>query len=244
MATYRKILLIPILLMLVLVLQSCTTGAGNRALTAEDLFVRHMEQSLGSKHSAWPTSITMRGKLIIQDFGLEAPITIRQKAPDGYLFSADLMGTKIGNACYQGSCWAREFGQSAQPLSGEYLTFQLQMADFNQFLHVQKYYAQLELFEPEDGADTLYAVKARRANGSEDIYYFSKETGLMQGSNINAVTAQGIVQANTTNENFKQYGKIKVPSVMTQSSAQANVRIEIESVDTDPIDDAVFAMPE
>ena len=245
MTSRRKLILGILSIIVIQLLAGCATSVSHQPLTPEGLFARHLENTYGAKRSLWPMTVTVQGKLIVQDFGIEAPFTIRQKSPDAYSFSADLMGTAISNSCFQGSCWGQEFGQGVRPLTGEQLTFQLQVADFYQFLNMQKYYTQLQIIKSDNGSKpTTYTVQATRANGSRDFYSFSKETGLMVGSIVNAVTAQGNVATTTVNDNFQQFGKVMLPTTVTQSSAQGNIRIEVESVNTDPIADEVFTKPE
>jgi outer membrane lipoprotein-sorting protein len=240
----KKISLLTTVIVFLAVLSGCA-GTGNKALTANDLFETHVETVYGDVGIGSVESFTMKGTLFVDDFGIEAPIEIVVKAPSSSLFKTNVMGSDIAEGCHEGVCWSQQFGQGVQALEGEALAFRQQQSDFYQFQNIDRYYETLTIVEPEAGKETNeYQVKATKANGKEDIYYFSKETGLLTGTVLQAATAMGNDTASTQNNNYKEFNGVLMATELLQSSGMGNSRIVIDDITFGNVDDSVFSQPD
>lgn len=207
-------------------LVACTVMDEN-PLTAQDLFDRHIEETFGPDGLNNGNSILAKGRIIIEDFGVEAPITIKRMAPNSRMVVVEIMGMTGSEGCHKGQCWSQAPGQGAQLLDGEALAFQRQFADFYQYQHMNQYYASAEVLADSSG-DNAISVRLVRENGDEDYYSFSKETGLLVTSKIQAHTAMGKMPAETTYAEYRDFSGVQLPTITHEVTPLATTKVLIE----------------
>jgi len=223
----KKFLLFVCFTLATMLLNGCVSGP----MTAQDLFDRHISESYGPNGLTTHSSVTLKGQLVIAAFGITAPVTLRQMAPDSTSMVTQVMGTKLSNGCKAGDCWAQQPGQGVETLDGERLKMQLQQADYYQLTHMADFYQSLEIVAAVDGAESAnHHVLATRENGSEDSYFFSKESGFLVSTVLNTITPQGTVAITTNSSNFQDYDGIKLAAEIEQVTPQVTVKIVIEDV--------------
>ena len=220
-------------------------GTGSKPLTAEGLFERHVEVAYGKKGiDAYP-SITQHGTLFIDDFGIEAPIVTKSMAPNFTLFETDVMGMHMSNGCNAKLCWGQQPGQSPTDLEGDMLELTRIQSDRHAYEHIGQYYKSLEIIPGENADESAeYTVKATSKSGREDMYYFSKETGLLAGTTITVESPMGKMTQYTTLKDYKDVGGVLMPMTLQQNSDMANVRIAIEGTSFEPLSESDFVRPE
>ncbi|MEX1033182.1 MAG: hypothetical protein WDZ30_07460 [Cellvibrionaceae bacterium] len=232
-------------LMVVVLLAGCASTGGADKLTAEDLFDQFVEAAYGSDGMSAHSSITMSGTLIIDDFGLEGPVKTKQMAPDYFLADTEVMGMNITQGCKADLCWDQQPGQSAQRVQGPPLAILSQQADFFQWENMDKYYDSLEVVVPaEDDASRYHKVRAVRANGDEDFYYFSKETGLLAGSELMIHSPQGSMRITSRLNNYREFGSMLVPTETVQETPMATIKIVVDEVSFAPLSESDFPVPQ
>ena len=200
------------LLLTATILTGCTIAGRDKPLTAQGLFDRYIDEAYGRKGLDAQTSITMKGTLTIDAVGISAPITIRQMAPDSVSTAVEIPGASVNSGCRGGDCWDQQPGQGIETLNGARLASALQQADFYQYTHMADYYQSLEIAPAVDGSDSdNHRVRATHENGV-DIYYFSKESGMLVRTDIDTPTALGFATLSTNNSKFQEYGGIMLPT--------------------------------
>lgn len=123
-------------------------------------------------------SLSQKGKVIIEQFGIEGPIEIKYKGPDKYSIYIDIFGTEIIRGCNAGQCWAQEFGGDMKLLQGDQLQRRLEGGDFGRFAHMNRYYNSLETVELTTlNEQAAYKIKGVRKTGQTVFFFFSKDTG-------------------------------------------------------------------
>lgn len=227
-----------------ILLNGCATAGKPEPLTAQGLFERFVSTAYGEEGMAAHSSITSSGTLIIENFGMEAPIVTRQMAPDFFLFTTELMGP-MTQGCRAELCWTQQPGQSPALAQGGQLELMLQQADFHQWENMAKHYTELEVV-PQDNENSMsyHKVRALRANGVEDFYYFSKESGLLIGSQLTADTPMGTMKMTNRMNNYQEFGSILLPVETIQESSMATVRVVLDDVSFEPLTEADFPLPE
>lgn len=87
---------------------------------------------------------------------------------------------------------------------------------------------------------TCWPVKIVGKSGRTRTVYYDQTTGLKVGEVVQLETGeQKIVYAD-----YKPFGALKVPTKVTQGTPQGDVVLNITAVKFDPIDAAVFALPD
>lgn len=227
----------------VTVLSGCA-GTGSKPLTAEGLFEQHVDKAFGDDGMASPSSLVMSGMLIVEDFGVEGPFTMKQMAPANIRTTGEIMGMALDSGCNVDICWDQQPGQSPQAVSGAQKDFMLANADFTRWENIDKHYQTLELVPADDESATEnYKVRAVATNGKEDFYYFSKESGLMTGASLNAETAQGPMSILTRFNNYKEFDGNLVATEIVQETPMATVKLQIEDVTYEPLATTDFEAP-
>lgn len=205
----------------------CQTA--DKPLTAQGLFDRHVEASFGADGLANVQSTETKGAMVIAQFGLRAPVTLRAMAPDSSSLKAEIMGTQIGNGCSGGACWDQQPGQGVTNLSGERLDFALQQADYYQLTRMADYYETLVMDPVEEGATTR-SVTATRANGDVDTYEFDIESGFLVSNTVQTPTPQGTFAITANYANYQEFDGYQFATEVEQITPVATIKIEVEEV--------------
>lgn len=240
MILYKKIAILGIFVFLT----SCA-GTGNKPLTAEGLFDQHVKVAFHGKGMGVHQSVTQHGTLFIDDFGIESPVVMKSMAPNFMLFETNVMGMDISQGCNADSCWAQQPGQPTNTLDGDMLELTRLQSDPHSWENIGQYYSTLEIV-PDDNADesTEYTVKAVSKSGREDLYYFSKESGLIVGTTVTLDSPMGEITQHTSLKDYEDTGGVMMPKTIEQNSSMANVRIVIESTSFEPLSTSDFVRAE
>lgn len=228
----------------IILLAGCASS-GDKPLTAKGLFDRHVEVAYGGKGMGIHPSVTQQATFFMDDFGIEAPIEVKVMDGGNMVFGGEIMGMATSQGCNPSGCWNQQPGQGVADLEGEMLdNFRIQ-ADIRGWENIDKYYESLEIVTPENPADaTEYTVKAVSKYGRENLYYFSKETGLLTGMTITSDSPMGVTTQNTSLKEYKDFGGILWATVNETSTAMGAFRIVTENVSYEPLSAKDFMRPE
>ncbi len=235
----NKLFIIIFSLSLSILISACAS-MGDKPLTAEGLFERHVEVAYGGKGQSAQTSVTTTGNLIIEDFGIEAPVTTKAMAPGYLVFEANLMGMEISQGCNTDGCWGQDQSGNPITIADEQLESLRQQADMRQWENIAQYYETLEIVPNDDPEATEYKVKAVNKRGRENYYYFSKETGLLNGFDITADSPMGVSTTNSIMKNYQDYGGILWPQTMEQVTPMVTIKIVVDDVSYKPLTESSF----
>lgn len=213
----------------------------SKELTAKDIVARHRNAVYGEAKTRKHSSTTSKGILSIEQFGIDAPVTIYAAAPNSSSTTLEVMGMTLNNGCHKGVCWAQQPGAGTTVLSGDTAEFQAQQADYNQFDNWGRYYPSLEILVGADGPN--HKIKATRKNGDADIYEFSKETGLIVSAVMQAATPQGKMEVSMQFKNYKIFDGEMIATEIDQITPQATIKIVLKEVSFAPIPEEKFAKP-
>ena len=221
-------------------LVGCQTA--DKPLTAQGLFDRHVEASYGPDGLEGTQSTEFKGNLVIAQFGLRAPVTLRAMAPNHSSMKTQVMGTNVGNGCSGDTCWDQQPGQGVQNLSGDRLEFSLQQSDYYLLTRIGNYYDTLVMDPVSEGATTR-SVTATRANGDVDSFVFDIETGLLASTTMQTPTPQGKFSITMNYKNYQTFDGIQVATEVEQITPVATIGIEVNEVAVNTLADDDFAAP-
>lgn len=220
-------------------------STGSKELTAQSLFDNFVEKAYGADGMAKPASFVMKGKIVIEAFSVEAPLVVKQMAPGFMRTTAEMMGMTIDTGCNEATCWDQPPGQSPYAVTGSHLAFMRGNADFTRWENVSKNYQSLEIVPAAEGsASDEYEVRAVRKDGKEELFYFSKQTGLLVGASIMAETAQGPMNIVMDFNNYRDFDGNLVATEVIQETPMAVVKLEVESMSYEPLSAEDFTAPQ
>jgi hypothetical protein len=230
------------------VAESPSSGAsatGSKALTAKDIVARHEKAMYGKDGIAKHPSMTMKGTLSIEQFGIDGPLMRYAMAPDSSVMNIEVMGMTLSNGCHKGVCWGQQPGAGTTVLSGDAAAMQLQQADYNQWSHMDRYYSSLEIVAPADGTESPnYKIKGVKKNGEADYYEFAKDTGLLAAAVVEGETAQGRMKVGIKYSNYKNFDGMMIATELLQSTPQATIKLTFSDVSFAPLTEDKFKKPE
>jgi predicted small secreted protein len=234
------------LLVSVTVLTGCATtdGAGGQP-TAKSVIARYAAAIYGKNGLQRHPSMTMKGTMSIEQFGVEGPIVRYAKAPDSNVTVVEFMDMSLSTGCHKGVCWTQQPGAGTMTLTGDAAAMQLQQADYAQWQHIDRYYTTLEIVPSTDGGDgSIHKIKAVKKNGDTDYYGFSKASGLLTAAVIEGETAQGRMTIGLQFGNYKDFDGLLLPMEIIQSVAQMTLQLTFNEVSFTPLSEDKFAKPE
>lgn len=228
----------------VMALTGCATERGAKALTAKSIVDRYAAAIYGKDGLKKHPSMTMKGTLSIEQFGLEGPFVRYAKAPDSNVSIIELMGMTLSNGCHKGVCWAQAPGAGTMTLTGDAAAFQLQQSDYAMWQHLDRYYTSMEIVQPADGQESPnHKIKAVKANGDTDYYDFSKDSGLLVAAVIEGETIQGKMKIGMQFGNYKDFDGMLIPTELVQETQEATLKLTFNEVTFEPLTEDKFAKP-
>lgn len=224
-----------------LVLLSACAGVGGGLPTAESLVARHLEAVYPQGDLGSRPAISMKGRLLIEDYGVDAPITLKIKAPDKRLFSARVLGQEVVRSCSGGECWAQELESPVARLTGGELAFMQELSDFYRLRELKRYYRSINTVGVREfNAVPAYEVQLIRNNGSEDRWYFAQDSGLWLGGAWQLPRDMGGARVTQIFDNYRSFDGLYVATQITELAPGQKSLIVIDEVNFTPIADELF----
>ena len=117
-------------------------------------------------------------------------------------------------------------------------------ADYYGDLHDASRYSSMRTVEKTTfEGRPCYKISLMRIGGGEDIEFYDVATGLKAGSIMTRATPMGEVSSTTVLSEYKKFGDLLLPSVMSQSSMGAKQDILVTAVEYDKVPPASFEAP-
>jgi hypothetical protein len=230
------------------VLTGCASterGAAGGEPTAKSIIARYAAAIYGKNGLQKHPSMTMKGTMSIEQFGVEGPIVRYAKAPDSNVTVVEFMDMSLSSGCHKGVCWTQQPGAGTITLTDDAAALQLQQSDYAQWQHIDRYYSTLELVQPAEGADnTVHKIKAVKANGDTDYYEFSKESGLLTAAVIEGETAQGRMTIELQFGDYRDFDGLLIPMEIVQSVSQMTLKLVFNEVSFATPSEDKFAKPD
>ncbi|MGQ9425162.1 hypothetical protein ACXYTJ_06540 [Gilvimarinus sp. F26214L] len=222
------------------VLSGCT-GVGIGSPSPEEMIQRHIQAAYGDEGLDAQSSITMEGRLVIEEFDVDAPVVMKMEAPDKRSFASDVMGQKVIRSCAEGRCWTRELNAELQSLGGAQLEFMQELSDFKRLENLRRYYRHMEAGgTAEFNGKQANVLRLVRHNGLQDTWYFDRESGLWLGGTWRLPREMGGLQVTQYFEEYKEFDGIRLATEVTEVTPEQTSRVIIEEVSFDDIPDREF----
>jgi hypothetical protein len=226
---------------LIAAMHGCTSVDNKRLPEPQTLVERHIEAAYGEDGLSGKRAISLGGKLVIESFDVDAPVTMKTEAPDKRLFKTEVMGEEVVRTCKGGECWAREYDAAPEPLRGGALDFMTEVADFNRLENLDRYYRHLETTGiKEFNGQQAYEVTLVRDNGNRDKWYFDKDSGLWLGGTWRLPREMGGIQVTQYFEDYQEFNGNKVATQITEITPGQTSKVIIEDVSYGDIPDREF----
>jgi hypothetical protein len=226
------------------VLGGCATTGSDTVLTAKKITDRYAAALYGKDGLKKHPSMTTKGTLSIEQFGIEGPFVRYAMAPDSNVSIIELMGMSLSTGCHKGACWAQAPGAGTMTLTGDAAAMQLQQSDYALWQNIDRYYTSMEIVPPADGQDSAtHKIKAVKQNGDTDYYDFAKDSGLLNTAIIEGETAQGRMTITIKFSNYRDFDGMLIPTELIQETPQAAFKITFNEVSFAPLTEDKFAKP-
>ena len=226
--------------------QSVEVSAADNLPLPSVLFANHIEAVGGEESIRAHTMRTANGSLIINAYGIIGELNMVAAAPNKLVTNIELGQFGTSRSGYNGTVgWTMDPMSGNRVLQGEALKGMIKSADFySDNLHLGVDAVNIETVETvifNDGEH--YRVLLINADGDESYLYFSKETGLLSGSDTMTLGASGMVPTQIRLENYVEYEGVKSARKISSTQGGVETIIEIDSVSYDAIPENAFELP-
>ncbi len=235
--------LLPVLALAAL-LAATPTSAQDDLPTAREVLDRFVEV-VGGEKLAEMESMTTRGTFAIPAQGMQGAMVARAKAPDQMMVEIEIPGYGTVRQGYlDGVAWAIDPATGAQVMTGKALAQTADQADFDAMLYKDEDYESLTMVGAADFQGTpAYQIEVVSDDGITAQHFFSQETGLLVGMESEQHTPMGAIPTTSAIKEYQEFDGIRIATKTEQSMMGMQQVMTFESVNFEPIDDAVFALP-
>lgn len=226
---------------------TAATGAARSDLPPARRIVDRYVETLGGRAVIMSdTASHTTGLFEVPAAGLAGQIDIYAAAPNRMLVKTDFpqMGQVMSG--FDGTtAWSIDPMQGPMVLEGKQLEDTRIQADYYARLHDASKFSSMETTGLVDfEGKQAYNVRLVRTNGDVIEELFDPETGLLVGSVATRDTPMGPVTVTSVIGDYKRFGRQLVPTRVVQRVAGQEVVVTISAVSYDPVDPAVFALPD
>jgi hypothetical protein len=209
--------------------------------TAQSLFDKHAAAVGGLAAFKAATARTESGTADITFAGVSAGYE-RKVSGGKMLMTIDVAGFGQVMQGYDGTvAWALDPQQGARKMDAATAADAASATSLTAGLWEAGSYTSADVLDAADfEGGKCWPVKIVGKSGRTRTVYYSQATGLKAGEVIQQEGGeQKIVYAD-----YKPFGALKVPTKVTQGTPQGDIVVNIMAVKFDPIDAAVFALPD
>jgi hypothetical protein len=227
---------------------SLSSLAGAQALPSPtDIFDRYVSELGGKDAIRAISSVQQRGTLEMAAMGLSADVILASAAPNKMTMTMSIPGLGEIQQGFNGEvAWENNPMAGPRIAEGEELAARKASANFYESfgLYDLDAYTSVKVVEQTMWAgEEAYKVEMVRKVGPTSNVYFSKATGLFIGSQSTVVSPMGNLEVVAVASDYKSFGKVKLPTKLTQSQAGQDVVITFNDVQFDVVKDDAFALP-
>ncbi len=228
----------------------CMSGAmlaaGEQALPpARDLVTKYIA-AIGGE-AAWRsvTSMHARGRMSLPAQNLQGTFEILSARPNLALLRIDLAGLGKLSTGFDGTvAWTIDPMTGPSLATGEQLAEMKNDAQFDNPLHPPDIVASMTTTgRTEFDGRAAYKVAVTYVSGHTRDEFFDVETGLLLGMEGRTHTDMGSLPVRNVLRDYRQFGPIKQPAVMVQSSMGIEQHFNVESIEVNTLTADAFALP-
>jgi hypothetical protein len=215
--------------------------------SGREVIDRSVKASGGEAAFAKHKSRYTKGTFSLEGKGISGSMEVFAMRPARQLAKIDMPGFGLSIAAYDGKIgWSIDPALGPRLLSGKELDRMKLLAEFDSGLHRSDQFAVLETLERTafEGRD-CYKVLVKGRSGVEWTEFYDTKTGLMAGMVGDQESPMGTMSITTVMDGYKEFGGVLLPTITIQRMAGlgAEVKMTIDSVEYDKVEDSVFEMP-
>jgi len=189
--------------------------------------------------------VTQTGTISIPAAGITGTTEIRISSPDKLIVKFDIpaIGTTI-QGLNDGIAWSTDAMNGPRILSEAEAKEVIKQANIQAQIEYKEQYKTIEYVEKtEFDAQAAHKIKLVDNEGTESVEYYSIESGLLIGSEIQTMTQMGETVVSSTVKDYKELGGQLQPTKLVQKVGATEILITFESADYSEIDDGEFDFP-
>lgn len=213
--------------------------------SARSILDKHVE-AIGGRQAVLSHSSTFaRGTLSMPAAGITGTLEVYGAKPNRTLVKSSIPGVGQLVEAFDGThAWTISPMTGPMLLEGKALEDKRLDADYYGDLRSADRYKSMTTLEMTDfEGRPCYKVRLVRKTGREDIEFYDVTTGLKAGTITSRETPMGSMTVTTVEQDYRQFGNLKQPTMVSAQIAGAKQVITITSVEYDNVPASVFEMP-
>ena len=216
---------------------------------AQSVIDRHIEAIGGRAALKSHNSITVKGSMSIPANGMTGTIEVFAARPNKLLTKSTLAGVGEVSEGFDGKvAWSINPMTGPMLAAGEELAQKARDADFEGALGIANKYDAIKTLEKTtfEGRPVYKVALTRKGGGGDDIEFYDVETGLKAGATVERKNPMGTISVTSALSEYKRFGDLLHPTVLTQSQSMApgvQIITTFTTIEYDKVDSAVFELP-
>lgn len=212
---------------------------------AAQLVARHIAAIGGREALTARQSVRARGTFEMPAMGVRGEFEAAQSRQGSMVMKVTLPGLGEMQSGYNGTvAWALNPMTGPQLLTGRELSQTRDEANMSSVLREPPAITSTETVEVSSMAgERCYKVRVTWASGRSTFDCYSVDSGLLIGTQSVVESPSGALDISTTMSEYRDFGAVKVATVMTQRAAGQEQVLRITGYDIDSVDATVFALP-
>jgi len=216
--------------------------------TARALVARFVDALGGEKTLRAHSSSTTRGSMELAAMGMSGDLVRYAAAPDKMVMIIEMSGFGTMNQGFNGEVgWSDNPMQGATLLEGRQLHQMEQQAAYYGPLAYADLYPEMETVElTEFNGESAYKVRLVDEEGSEIFQYFSEESSLILGTEMQQENPQmgGTMDVRIKLADYEDFGGGLVPTQTVMEMMGMVIRQTVSEVTYDDVEETAFAPPD
>ena len=212
---------------------------------AQSVIDRHIEAIGGRSAIKALNSVIIKGSIAIPANGMSGTIEVFAARPNKTLAKTTLAGIGDISEGFDGTvAWSKSPMTGPMLVTGEELAQKAFDSEFDGALGIANRYESIKTLEKTTfEGRPVYKLALTRKGGGTDIDFYDVETGLKAGSIIERKNPMGTISVTTSVSDYKKFGSLLQPTVMTQSMTGVQMVTTFTSVEYNTVDPSVFELP-
>lgn len=212
---------------------------------ATQLVARHIAAIGGREALIARRSVRARGTFGMPAMGVRGEFEAAQSREGSMVMKVTVPGLGEMQSGYNGSvAWALNPMTGPRLLTGRELSQTRDEANMSAVLREAPSISSIETVELSAmGGERCYKVRVTWASGRNTFDCYSVDSGLLIGTQSVIESSTGALDIATTMSEYRDFGGVKVATVMTQRAAGQEQVLRITAYEANSIDSAVFALP-
>lgn len=213
--------------------------------SGREIVARHLEAMGGEAAFKAVQSMHARGSLALTAQQIGGQIDVFSARPNKQLVRATITGIGPTETGYDGTVgWSIDPVTGATLMTGRQLLEMSDDAVFDGPLYPASHVKDLSVIGREafDGRQA-YRVKVTFVSGSEQFELFDAESKLHIGTEARRETPLGVVPMTTLAREYKQFGALRLPTVLVQKALGFEQVVTLASYEFNGVPPETFAIP-